>query len=122
MKRVFMLLLFICAFAKMNAQSVTFEDGKYYEVGFVNCLVGNKTAPTEIQLILPSYSNPKGLKYVDNDSKVVVFYNMPACMTYFSCKGWTLFNIGEHYFMIRREITKEEAEKLADKCIKDKKG
>ena len=43
-------------------------------------------------------------------------------MTYFSCKGWTLFNIGEHYFMIRREITKEEAEKLADKCIKDKKG
>ena len=125
MKKAIITLLCIIGCLQMNAQRVYNEEGKYYEMGIVVYKIGSQYAPSSVYLILASLCKGNNYSehiYRDENGKEIIFNNFPACVTYFICRGWEVLdiNLGER-FIIRKEITKEQAEKLANDCIKERK-
>ena len=119
MKKAILFILFFCASLQMNAQQVYNEEGKYYELGYVDYLVAFDS-PGYAFFYAPSIT-PQQEQYKNENGLNVLFKNFMACVQYFMSKGWSVFDIDypHNLFMIRREITKEQAEKLASECIKD---
>ena len=125
MKKAILILLFIVGCLQMSAQRVYNEEGKFYEVGIVVYKIGSQYTPSPAYWIKGSIckgSNYSEHIYRDENGKEIIFNNFPACVTHFMCKGWQVLDItlGER-FVIRKEITKEQAEKLANDCIKERK-
>lgn len=127
MKKVLFLIIGLCACIQLNAQRVYNEDGKYYEMGVVVFKSGSNHMSSTAFCMTASSSKGGYSDYIykDESGKEVVFNNYPACITYFMCKGWQVLdiNLGDNNtsFIIRKEITKEQAAKLANDCIKEKK-
>ena len=125
MKKVLFFILFFCACLQTNAQKVYNEEGKYYEFAYVWYRAGS-TEPGIAYMISPSKNNKwYDNEYTDDNGKKIVFNNYMACINYFMAKGWSVIDIlkgdkpGELHFYVRKEITKEQAEKLAQDCIKE---
>ena len=127
MKKVIVILLCIIGCLQIHAQRVYNEEGKYYEVGVVVYKNGSNYMPSTAYCMTASSCKGGYSDYVykDESGKEVVFNNYPACISHFMCKGWQVLdiNIGDNNknFIIRKEITKEQAAKLANECIKEKK-
>ena len=121
MKKLFIAFFFVCLAVQMSAQRVVDESDKYYELGFVQYM------HSSIAFGIQSYSayaiyyntNYKDRMCKDENGKEIYFKSFIACINYFMSKGWTVFNInlGENWFFIKREITKEESEKMTAECI-----
>lgn len=124
--------MYFSACLQINAQQFYNEDGKYYEFAYV-WYQGHHAASDVPYIEMPTVIG-KGVKkslkeYTDDNGKKIVFKNFMACINYFMAKGWTVMNIKtayeadlgvfDNHFYIRREITKEQAEKLAQDCIKE---
>jgi hypothetical protein len=122
MKKLF-IILFMGVCLHTTAQRYYNEDGKYYEFATVDfSKTGNAGRLNSGYAFFNSPSTQKGdSKYRDENGKVVDFWNFASCISYFSLKGWTILDINssESFFIIRREIPKEEAEKLVKECVKD---
>ena len=127
MKKILFVFLFFCACLQVNAQRVYNEDGKYYEMGIVYFKSGSNVTPSAAFCITASSCKGGYSDYIykDEKGKDVIFNNFPACISYFMCKGWQVMDINladnNKSFIIRKEITKEQAAKLANDCIKEKK-
>jgi len=127
MKKVLFFILCLCACVQMSAQKVYNEEGKYYEMGIVVYKSGSNYMPSPAYCMTASSSKGGYSDYIykDESGREVLFNNYPACISYFMCKGWQVLDINladnNKSFIIRKEITKEQAAKLANDCIKEKK-
>lgn len=125
MKRIFFAIICLCACLQINAQRVYNEKGKYYEIGIVDYElrgIDGRTTSAGAFYTAPS-STSKDKYYRDENGTFVVFKNFAGCINYFMYKGWEVLDIdyNDNKFMIRREITKDDAEALAKNCLKQKK-
>lgn len=125
MKKVLFFILCLCACTQMSAQKVYNEEGKYYEMGYVEYGTSSKASSSTSALVMPRIGN-KGTDfqsrvYTDESGQKIKFNNFFACINYFMTKGWSVLDINmvECTFIIRKEITKEQAKKLAQDCIKE---
>ncbi len=126
MKKAIITLLCIIGCLQMNAQRVYTEEGKYYEMGYVEYGTSSKSASATAAFILPrisTYSDFNSRVCTDDNGKKIKFNNFFACINYFMAKGWSILdiNLSECVFVIRKEISKQEAERLAQECIKERK-
>lgn len=128
MKKVLFFILFFCACLQTNAQQFYNEEGKFYEFACV-WYHGLFHSPGLAYISSPT-SHKWEQECADDSGKKIEFKNFMACINYFMAKGWTVINIAmdqdfrgstsiNNHFFIRREITKEQAEKLSQDCIKD---
>lgn len=127
MKRFLISIVCLCACIQMSAQRVYNEEGKYYEVGIVVYRSDSNYMPAAAYCMTASSNKGSYLNHIykDENGKEIIFNNFSACISFFMCKGWQVLDISldetNKSFIIRKEITKEQAEKLANDCIKEKK-
>jgi len=127
MKKILIALICMCTCIQLSAQRVYNEDGKYYEVGIVVYKSGSNYLPSTAYCMTASTCKGGYSDYIykDESGKEVVFNNFSACISYFMCKGWQVLDINlddnNKTFIIRKEITKDQAAKLEKDCIKEKK-
>ncbi len=123
MKNIITIILLLCISLQANAQVVYNEEGKYYEFGTVD--YGKRGDDGRMNAANAYFECPstqgKDSRYRDENGKVVVFKNFASCINYFMLKGWTVLDIRtpDNFFFVRREISKEEADKIKNACIKD---
>lgn len=123
MRNIFTIFFLMYISLHANAQVVYNEEGKYYEFGSVDYgksgAVGRMNAASAY-FECPSTQSKDGW-YRDENGKLVLFKNFASCINFFMLKGWTVLDIHtpDNFFFVRREISKEEAEKLKNDCIKD---
>lgn len=105
----------------MSAQRVVNENGKYYELGFVEYTKSGTFLGFESYTAYAIYYNTNFKDRIckDENGKEIYFKSFIACINYFMSKGWTVFDINnvENWFFIKREITKEQSEKMVPQCI-----
>ena len=127
MKKVLFFILFFFGCIQMNAQQIYNEEGKYYEFACV-WYRGLFYEASLSYISSPTSDRKWEHECTDENGKKIEFKNFMACINYFMAKGWTVINIEmdfkgstsvDNHFFIRREITKEQAEKLAQNCIKE---
>lgn len=125
MKKVILSLLLLCCVMNMSAQRIYNENGKYYEIGIVDYElrgIDGRISSAGAFYMTPS-STSKDKYYRDANGKFVVFKNFAACINYFMYLGWEILDIdkNDNSFIIRREITKDDAKALSDACVKSRK-
>jgi len=123
MKKILLFLFSFCFFLQVSGQKIYNEQGKFYEFGIVQYMYdgsNGKFTSCGAVFLAPSKENQSERYYTDENGKQVVFYNFAGCINHFMYKGWTIMDINysENSFLVRREITKEEADALAERCIK----
>lgn len=124
MKKVILSLLLLCCVMNMSAQRIYNEKGKYYEIGIVDYElrgIDGRISSAGAFYMAPS-STSKDKYYRDANGKFVVFKNFAACINYFMYLGWEILDIdkNDNSFIIRREITKDDAKALSDACVKSR--
>lgn len=124
MKKYLLSIVCLCTFIQLNAQRVYNEEGKYYEMGYVEYGTSSKSTSSTAAYVLPRISTGSDFNSrvcTDESGKKIKFNNFFACINYFMAKDWTILDINtsECTFIIRKEITKEASEKMAQECIKE---
>ena len=115
------IILLSCFTTTISAQQVTSEDGKYYEYGTVDYESSGLQGRLGVGFAyFMKAGNEKEDRFVkDENGKKISFKSFASCINYFSGKGWTVFSINLHdnSFLVRKEISKTEAENNIQQCI-----